>query len=127
MNENTPTLTQSQEQSAPWNDEEKEPVNMEVTVSMSISKTLKVPVSDYKVLSYEKDEYGERVANIDTSNCNLVEAVKNNIGLPDELAEYLRHWFSALKTKGVNIPKEWYVILDDCSDWTVDDFEVVPE
>ena len=59
---------------APWNEVELPPKEVEVTVSVTISKTMKVPVGDYII-----DEEGEA----DFSNCDLKKAVEENIKLPN--------------------------------------------
>ena len=59
---------------APWNEIELPPKEVEVTVSVTISKTMKVPVRDYTI-----DEEG----NIDFSDCDLKKAVEENVRLPN--------------------------------------------
>ena len=59
---------------APWNEVELPAIDTEVTVSITISKTIKVPVVDYTL-----DEEG----NIDFSECDLKKAVEENIRLPN--------------------------------------------
>ena len=59
---------------APWNEIELPPKEVEVTVSVTISKTIKVPVRDYII-----DEEG----NIDFSECDLKKAVEENVRLPN--------------------------------------------
>ena len=59
---------------APWNEVELPPKEVEVTVSVTISKTMKVPVRDYTI-----DEEG----NIDFSDCDLKKAVEENVRLPN--------------------------------------------
>ena len=71
---NYPPMSQSDWDRAPWNEVELPPKDVEVTVSVTISKTMKVPVGDYII-----DEEG----NIDFSECDLKKAVKENIRLPN--------------------------------------------
>lgn len=59
---------------APWNEVEQPPKDIEVTISVTVSKTIKVPVRDYTI-----DEEG----NIDFSECDLKKAVEENIRLPN--------------------------------------------
>ena len=59
---------------APWNEVELPTINTEVTVSITISKTIKVPVVDYTL-----DEEGYP----DLSNCDLKQAVSNSGELPN--------------------------------------------
>ena len=65
---------------APWNQEDIPEREVEVTVSVTLSKTLKIKVSDYTV-----DSEG----NVDYSDCNLREAVENQIILPQEAYKYV--------------------------------------
>lgn len=83
---------------APWNQEENPEREIEVTVSVTLSKTIKVKVSDYDVINSGKDEDGNYFEDIDYSNCDLKEAVTNQELLPQ----------------------------DKCPDWDADDFEVIP-
>ena len=73
-NSNYPPMSQSDYDRAPWNEVELPPKEVEVTVSVTISKTTKVPVMDYII-----DEEGET----DFSNCDLKKAVEENIKLPN--------------------------------------------
>lgn len=57
---------------APYNEVEQPPKDIEVTISLTISKTIKVSVEDYTF-----DEEG----NIDFSECDLKEAVKEQCNL----------------------------------------------
>lgn len=82
--------------SAPFNEKSKSLVNLEVTISVTLSKTVTIQVEDYSE-EVEKDEEGLTYVNIDTSECNLKEAVLNQVTLPQEVFK----------------------------DWIIDDFEVI--
>ena len=69
---NYPPMSQSDWDRAPWNEVEQPPKDIEVTISLTISKTIKVSVEDYIF-----DEEG----NIDFSECDLKEAVKEQCNL----------------------------------------------
>ena len=73
-NSNYPPMSQSDWDRAPWNEVELPPKEVEVTISAIVSKTTKVPVTDYTI-----DEEGE----IDFSNCDLKKAVEENVRLPN--------------------------------------------
>ena len=68
-NSNYPLMSQSEWDSAPWNEVELPPKDVEVTVSITVSRTMKVPVTDYTI-----DEEG----GIDFSNCDLNKAVEDS-------------------------------------------------
>lgn len=84
---------------APWNQEELPEREIEVTVSVTLSKTVKIKVSDYTITDSGKEEDGNYFEDIDYSDCNLKTAVEEQIKLPQ----------------------------DTCKDWNIDDFEVVLE
>ena len=73
-NSNYPPMSQSEWDKSPWNEVELPPKDVEVTVSITLSKTMKVPVRDYTI-----DEEG----NIDFSECDLKKSVEENIRLPN--------------------------------------------
>lgn len=81
---------------APWNQVDPEPKKIEVTVSITLSKTVEVEVTDYTVKK-EFDEEGYRGTSYDFSECNLKQAVRDQITLPND------------------------------NDWVEDDFEVIWE
>ena len=87
-----------EESNAPYNDN-KRPIMVDVCVSVTLHKSVRVSVSDYEEINYGKDEDGwlDIETKVDTSA--LIDAVKQQIELPQE------------KVKG----------------WFVDEFEVVEE
>lgn len=101
---------------APWNQEEQPDQEIEVTISVTLSKTVKINVNDYIVA--EKDEDGN--LDIDYSICDLESAVKNQIYLPQEAGNYIQEGFD----NGTIISAKYGDIADDLKDWNVDDFEV---
>lgn len=68
-NSNYPPMSQSEWDKSPWNEVELPPKDVEVTVSITVSRTMKVPVTDYTI-----DEEG----GIDFSNCDLNKAVEDS-------------------------------------------------
>ena len=100
---------------APWNQVDNPEREIEVTVSVTLSKTVKIKVSDYEIIT-GRDEDGEYFEDIDYSNCDLKGAVKEQIVLPQKAWDYI-----APKTK-----KDVKVIFD-LKDWNVDEMEVVEE
>lgn len=94
---------------APWNQVDNPEREIEVTVSVTLSKTVKIKVSDYEITDSGKDEDGEYFENIDYSNCNLKGAVEEQIVLPQDACIYI---------KGSS------KIPEDLSNWCVDNLEV---
>lgn len=93
---------------APWNQVDNPEREIEVTVSVTLSKTVKVRVSDYKITDSGKDEDGECFEDIDYSDCDLKGAVEEQIVLPQSAHIYVK-----------NNPK----VHEDLSNWCVDDLE----
>ena len=100
---------------APWNQVDNPEEEIEVTVSITLSKTVKIKVSDYQITDSGKDEDGERFEDIDYSNCDLKSAVKEQITLPQDGYLYVRGDHENSK------------LIEDLSGWNVDDFEVILE
>ena len=101
---------------APWNQVDNPEKEIEVLVSITLSKTFKVKVSDYTITDSGKDEDGEYFEDIDYSNCDLKGTVEEQIILPQNAWDYI-----APKSK-----KETQAIFD-LKGWNVDDMEVIPE
>lgn len=95
---NYPLMSQSEWDAAPFNQEENTAQKVKVTVSVTISKTVEVEVSDYTV-EKEMNEEGLVDFNYDFSDCDLRAAVRQQINLPEDSKEF--------------------------KDWIVDDFEVM--
>ena len=111
---------------APWNQVDTPDKEIEVTVSVTLSKTVKVNVNDYKI-DGGLDEDGPYYE-YDYSECDLHKAVEEQVVLPQNLAEYTERMFNHdLNLKAVGMPKYLKSALEDCKGWTVDDFEVVSE
>lgn len=106
---------------APWNQVDNPEREIEVTVSVTLSKTVKVRVSDYEITDSGKDEDGEYFEDIDYSNCDLKGAVEEQIVLPQKACDELRYAAHLSKdNKSIKAIKDLY-------DWNVDDFEVIKE
>ena len=95
---------------APWNQVDNPERKIEVTVSVTLSKTVKIKVSDYEITDSGKDEDGEYFEDIDYSNCDLKSAVEEQIILPQNAHMYVK-----------SNPK----VHEDLSNWCVDDLEVI--
>ena len=94
---------------APWNQVDNPEREIEVTVSVTLSKTVKIKVSDYEITDSGKDEDGKYFEDIDCSNCDLKSAVEEQIVLPQSAHTYVK-----------GNPK----VHEDLSNWCVDDLEV---
>ena len=108
-NSNYPPMSQSEWDNAPWNQADNPEREIEVTVSVTLSKTVKIKVSDYEITDSGKDDDGEYFEDIDYSNCDLKGAVEEQIVLPQSAHMYVK-----------SNPK----VHEDLSNRYVDDLEV---
>ena len=99
---------------APWNQADNPEREIEVTVSVTLSKTVKIKVSDYEITDSGKDEDGEYFEDIDYSKCDLKRAVEEQITLPQDAYKYVKGKFNNDQR-------------NDLEGWDVDDFEVIEE
>lgn len=97
--------------SAPYNQKEQEPLYIDVAVCISMSKTFKVPVTDYQV-EPDYDDEGTAFTSYNTDECDLSQAVEDNVTLPDEAWKYI---------------KDNSKVSADMKGWTVDDIEYIKE
>lgn len=72
---------------APWNQEDPKLRTIEVTVSITLSKTVRIKVDDYIAEEYS-DEDGYHGISYDYSECNLEQAVRDQITLPNSVGEF---------------------------------------
>lgn len=109
---------------APWNQVDLPEKEIEVTISVTLSKTVKVSVNDYTV-EEDTDEDG-RYLSYDYSDCDLHKAVEDQIYLPQNLAIVTERLFDQdLDLKAAGMPRYLKDAIEDCKDWNLDDFEVV--
>lgn len=104
---------------APWNQTDNPEKEIEVTVSITLSKTVKINMSDYEIVDCGKGDDGVYFEDIDYSNCDLNKAVEEQVYLPQEAGKLIND-FAIGTTKAKNI-------VEDLSNWSIDDFEVVLE
>ena len=105
---------------APYNEKELPEKEIEVTVSITLSKTVKIKVSDYTIYSNE-DDNGKCFEDIDYSDCNLKEAVEKQVYLPQEAGQLISDFaINPIIAKNT-------AIVEDLSNWNVDEMEVILE
>lgn len=95
---------------APYNQSENPEVEVEVTVSVTLSKTVKVLVTDYELIE-EVDEDGAFVER-DFSDTNFLAAVEEQIILPQDASLYV--------DVGAHLQA-----ANDLSGWHVDEIECI--
>lgn len=102
---------------APWNQSEPPEEEIEVLVSITLSKSVKIKVKDYVVVDEGKDEDGDYFKSLDFSDCDLKSAVEEQIYLPHQLNV-------ACSLPNVHIPP---AVKEDFDGWNVDELEVILE
>lgn len=111
---------------APYNQVDLPEKEIEVTVSVTLSKTVKVLVNDYNV-EEDADEDG-RYVSYDFSECDLNKAVEDQVTLPQNLAEFTERMFDQdLNLKAAGMPRYLKGAIKDCKGWNVDEMEVICE
>lgn len=106
---------------APWNQSENSEKEIEVTVCISLSKTVKIKVSDYKITDCGKDEDGYYFEDIDYSDCDLKGAVGEQITLPHEVGQLLVN----MEDNPIKMSHKLKNIKEDLCGWNVDELEVI--
>ena len=99
---------------APYNQEILPEMEVEVLVSVTLSKTVKIKVSDYsrKTIMDEDGPYDT----IDLSDTNLKEAVENQIVLPNNAHKWV-----------IPFDIKYGKTKSDLEGWNVDEMEVIRE
>lgn len=111
---------------APYNQVELPEKEIEVTISVTLSKTVKIMVDDYTVEDGADEDGG--YLSYDFSECDLHKAVEGQVVLPQNLAEYTERMFNHdLNLKAAGMPRHLKDAIADCTGWTVDDMEVISE
>ena len=122
---------------APWNQSDPEPVEVEVAISQTLSKSTKILITDYTVNEWEDVETDNeggflRTGGVeyDCSDSDLKGAYNEQEYTIPELLDYLKDYLIAdiancNKDKGKK--QKLQHILDCCEGWEVDETEVVEE
>ena len=119
MTGNYPLMSQSEWDKAPFNKDINIPKKVKVTVSITLSKTVEVEVTDYTTED-EVDEDNNHTTIYNFSDCGLKQAVKDQVILPNEAYNEFYHLISSYD---INEERKF----EDLKDWCVDDFEVIEE
>lgn len=120
---------------APWNQTDPEPVEVEVTISQSLSRSTKIKVTDYVINEWEDAEsddeggfYRTGGVEYDFSDSDLKEAYEEQEYTIPELLDYLIAYLVAdiaKCNKESDKKKKLQHILECCEGWEVDETEVV--
>lgn len=97
---------------APWNQSDLPEKEIKVLVSVTLSKNVKVRVSDYGVVD-GTDEDGCYFEDIDYSECDLYGAVEDQIVLPQEAYSYVKP-VTGRESKACSDLTGWHVDEMEC-------------
>ena len=121
---------------APWNQSDPEPVEVEVTISQSLSRSTTINITDYITNEWEDmeiDENGKfhKIEGIeyDFSDSDLKGAYERQEYTIPELLDYLKDYLIAdiNKCNEESKKRKLQHILKCCKDWEVDETEVVKD
>ena len=120
---------------APWNQSNPEPVEVEVVISQTLSRSTKILITDYIARKYENIEsddeggfYRTKEIEYDFSDSDLKGAYEEQEYTIPELLDYLKAYLivdinECNKESGKR--KKLQHILNCCEGWEVDETEVV--
>ena len=118
---------------APWNQEEPNAKEFEVTISQTLSKNVIVSTTDYDEEEDWDDDMG-KCTTVDTSNTDWQKAYQNNhetiVDLLCECGKMARELYDMRKDQA-NTPenrremKRLQYIMNECIEWNLDEYEVV--
>ena len=124
---------------APWNEPIIPEKDFEVTCSQSLSKTVTVTTNNYipgaSGVDYEPDDEGGYYASgwhdpDDTSDTNWADEYHNNdYHTPLQLIELFKKHLENELNRMAEVKNEKWIkhLIEECSDWTEDDIEIVEE
>ena len=122
------------DKNAPYNQQEQEPIAVNVEYSLVLRKKTEVSTADYDKDEWEeceRDDEGNLVRYGDTEisydSVDFVSEYNNQHYTPCELIGLLAEEMKRKLDKGEGTKKEranWQLVLDECADWTEDDEEV---
>ena len=122
---------------APWNQSEPEPVEVDVTISQSLSRSTKIKVTDYVANEWEDVEPNDkggfnRIGGVeyDFSNSDLKGAYEEQEYTIPELLDYLILYLIrdiAKCNEESDKKKKLQHILKCCEGWILDETEVIEE
>lgn len=118
------------DKNAPWNEHKNTSVEVEVTISQSLSKTAKIQVSDYNVEEIA-DYDGTRIIKdivYDFTDTDLRKHYKEQYYTIEELLVQLKVYLTediAYRPKEDPKLHKLQTLLESCEGWLVDETEVI--
>ena len=124
-NSNYPTMSQSQWDSAPWNEPVVPNKTFDVLISQTLSKNTEVTTDDYNPRFDEEDgPYA------DTEDTNFESAYMEEHMTPLQLIEKFKEFLTKhLPDPVVDIAeyKKWKKLISECDGWVEDELTVLEE
>lgn len=135
MKDNYPTLSQSEERMAPWNQKDPEPIQIDCCVSYCLSKTIPVTIKNYDVIngenSFDNTNFINEFNN-DEKAFSLTSLLAELHNLSEEkinrLNDELTMMYSPEGKSVINKELEYYKNISKAAQgWIVDDLDVTME
>lgn len=123
---NTPTLTQSEERRAPWNDTKKPKMSFSVSVSETLTKRCDVETDEY----WEEDNGLGEEPSLDLSEVDWLAAYKQScFTLQELLCELQKYIEVEMNAPTTSKARKGYLrrMLSDCKGWEVECIDVDEE
>ncbi len=102
--------------SAPYNEKELKEREIDVLISLTISKSVKIKVSDYSIVDSGNDGDNSYFEDIDYSECDLNNVVHQQVILPQDACKHF-----IINTKAGK------KAFDDSQNWIVNDLTIIKE
>lgn len=135
MKDNYPTLSQSEERMAPWNQKDPEPIQIDCCVSYCLSKTIPVTIKNYDVIngenSFDNTNFINEFNN-DEKAFSLTSLLAELHNLSEEkisrLNDELTMMYSPEGKSVINKELEYYKNISKAAQgWIVDDLDATME
>ena len=135
MKDNYPTLSQSEEHIAPWNQKDSEPIKVDCCVSYCLSKSMPVTIKNYDIIdgeeSFDNTNFINEFNN-DEKAFSLTSLLAELHNLSEEkisrLNDELTMMYSPEGKNVVNKELEYYKNISKAAQgWIIDDLDVTME
>lgn len=135
MKDNYPTLSQSEEHIAPWNQKDPEPIQVDCCVSYCLSKSMPITIRNYNLINDENNFDNTNFINEFTNDekaFSLTSLLAELHHLSEEkinrLHDELTMMYSPESKSAVNKELAYYKAISKASqNWLIDDLDVIME
>lgn len=105
---------------APYNQVDPPEQDFEITIIQTLSKTLSVSTDQYDCI-HDKDEEGEYI-NYDTSNTCWEDVYEEDHHTPLQLIELFKRMLELKEEIPESLRQH---LIEECSEWNEDDYEII--